>query len=177
MFFFLLARESLGSFDHRNLRTFESRVVTQKLTRLCNNPKYRVSRLVKTFFAIIIFSPLFITRHYYHHSHIIILPFSLFAISYTANLLKDHPPIIYVLIISYREWEMGDKKFLRRIRVTQQRPRKGPHFSSEGVLPRKICISLLIPSLFSYAFFSGFLIFILFSLHNFLLCILLRKIT
>lgn len=93
------------SFNHRNLRTFEfreSEVATQKLTKLCNNPQHRVSRIARTFSAPLSLSlclslSIIITSYYYSAPSFI-----------TPNLLEDHPPIVLFCCILWRDERLGE---------------------------------------------------------------------
>lgn len=93
------------SFNHRNLRIFESwklEIATQKLTKLRNNSQHSLSLNENILHLIIITFPLFITVHYYHRLHTIIFPFLSFI---TPNLLEDRPPPIVLYFME--RWEIG----------------------------------------------------------------------
>lgn len=90
------------SFNHRNLRIFESgesKVTTQKLTKLCNNPQHRVSRLARIFSTSLLSLSLCLSLPIIIIALILLFfPFFSFIMP---NLLEDHPPI--VLFVVYRE--------------------------------------------------------------------------
>lgn len=89
---------------------------------------------------IIITFPLFITVHYYHRPHTIILPLLLSRQICSKIIL----PSSFCLVL-WRDERLGERAliFSHGTHVAQQRPRKGPHFSSEGVSPRKIRLPTL----------------------------------
>lgn len=133
--------EILGSFCHQSLKIFESReseVTTQKSTRLCNIESLALARThsppLLSPLLFVYHPPLLSSPSYYYLSP----PTSLSRLF--ARRSSSRHLVLYIVI--YREDErLGENLiFSRKTRVAQQRPRKGPHFSSEGVLPRKIRI-------------------------------------
>lgn len=144
------------SFNHRNLRIFESwklEIATQKLTKLRNNPQHSLSLNEN------ILTP----SHYYHFSFVYYCPllsspsYYYFALPlfYHAKFARRSSSHRLVFHGELRDW-VRTLIFLCGTCVTQQRPRKGPHFSSEGVSPRKIRLPL--PTLSSLFLTLSFLI-------------------